>query len=226
MKIFITGGTGFVGSSLTKEFANQGHQVTVLDRTVKGGKDFPSTVSFIETDSTVRGPWQEEAAQHDIFINLACASIFSRWNDKTKKAIRESRILTTRNLVEAISRNKSEMVRLFSTSAVGYYGFHEDEDLTEEAPPGDDFLASVARAWEAAANQARNYGAKVIICRFGIVLGRRGGTLFFKQVPIPGGSPQWRIVRWVDDYPDPFHLPTPPARTIFANWGGVKQYFR
>lgn len=51
-------------------------------------------------------------------------------------------------------------------------------------------------------------------------------TLFFKQVPIPGGSPQWRIVRWVDDYPDPFHLPTPPARTIFANWGGVKQYFR
>jgi uncharacterized protein (TIGR01777 family) len=177
MKIFITGGTGFVGSSLTKEFANQGHQVTVLDRTVKGGKDFPSTVSFIETDSTVRGPWQEEAAQHDIFINLAGASIFSRWNDKTKKAIRESRILTTRNLVEAISRNKSEMVRLFSTSAVGYYGFHEDEDLTEEAPPGDDFLASVARDWEAAANQARNYGAKVIICRFGIVLGRRGGAL-------------------------------------------------
>lgn len=177
MNIFITGGTGFVGTSLTTEFANQGHRVTVLDRTVKGGKNFPSTVSFIEADSTVRGPWQEEAAQHEVFINLAGASIFSRWNDKTKRAIRESRILTTGNLVEAISRSKNEMIRLLSTSAVGYYGFHEDDDLTEEAPPGDDFLASVARDWEAAANQARDHGAKVTICRFGIVLGRRGGAL-------------------------------------------------
>jgi uncharacterized protein len=177
MKIFIIGGSGFVGSSLTREFAAKGHQVTVLDRTIKSAKEFPATVSFIETDSTVRGSWQEKAAQHEIFINLAGASIFSRWNEKTKTAIRESRILTTNNLVEAISRNKNEMVRLFSASAVGYYGSHEDEDLTEEAPPGDDFLASVARDWETAANQAKIYHAKVIICRFGIVLGRRGGAL-------------------------------------------------
>jgi len=177
MKIFITGGTGFVGSSLTREFANRGHQVTVLDRTIKAAKEFPSTVSFIETDSTVRGLWQEKAAQHETFINLAGASIFSRWNEKTKTAIRESRMLTTSNLVEAISQNKDETARLFSTSAVGYYGFHEDEDLTEEAPPGNDFLASVAKDWEAAASRARDYGAKVIICRFGIVLGRRGGAL-------------------------------------------------
>lgn len=177
MKIFITGGTGFVGSSLTREFANRGHQVTVLDRTIKAAKEFPSTVSFIETDSTVRGLWQEKAAQNETFINLAGASIFSRWNEKTKTAIRESRMLTTSNLVEAISQNKDETARLFSTSAVGYYGFHEDEDLTEEAPPGNDFLASVAKDWEAAASRARGYGAKVIICRFGIVLGRRGGAL-------------------------------------------------
>lgn len=177
MKIFITGGTGFVGSSLTREFANRGHQVTVLDRTIKAAKEFPSTVSFIETDSTVRGLWQEKAAQHETFINLAGASIFSRWNEKTKTAIRESRMLTTSNLVEAISQNKDETAHLFSTSAVGYYGFHEDEDLTEEAPPGNDFLASVAKDWEAAASRARDYGAKVIICRFGIVLGRRGGAL-------------------------------------------------
>jgi len=177
MKIFITGGTGFVGSSLTREFANRGHQVTVLDRTIKAAKEFPSTVSFIETDSTVRGLWQEKAAQHETFINLAGASIFSRWNEKTKAAIRESRMLTTSNLVEAISQNKDETARLFSTSAVGYYGFHEDEYLTEEAPPGNDFLASVAKDWEAAASRARDYGAKVVICRFGIVLGRRGGAL-------------------------------------------------
>lgn len=75
MKIFITGGTGFVGSSLTKEFTDRGHQVTVLDRTIKVEKEFPSTVSFIEADTTVRGPWQENAAQHELFINLAGASI-------------------------------------------------------------------------------------------------------------------------------------------------------
>jgi len=177
MKVFITGGTGFVGSSLTRELSNKGHQVTVLDRTIKAGKEFPSTVSFIEADSTVRGQWQDIAAQHEIFINLAGASIFSRWNEKTKKAILESRILTTSNLVEAISRNKKEGVRLFSTSAVGYYGFHENEELTEEAPSGNDFLASVARDWENAANQARAFNANVVICRFGIVLGKRGGAL-------------------------------------------------
>lgn len=204
MKIFITGGTGFIGSSLTREFANQGHQVTVLDRTVKGKGDYPQSVSFVEADSTIRGPWQDEAAKHEIIINLAGASIFSRWNDKTKAAIRESRILTTANLVEAISRSRGRTVRLFSTSAVGYYGFREDEDLTEEAPPGNDFLAGVAKDWEAAAMKAADYGARVIICRFGIVLGRRGGALqqmlpVFKAclgAPLGGGR-QW--FSWVHE---------------------------
>ena len=177
MKIFITGGTGFVGSRLTREFAGKGHHVTVLDRTIKSAKDFPSTVSFIEADSTTRGNWQREAAQHEIFINLAGASIFSRWNETTKRAIRESRIRTTNNLVEAISWSTNDHIQLFSTSAVGFYGFHEDEGLREDAPPGTDFLASVARDWEEAASRAREYRAKVTICRFGIVLGRRGGAL-------------------------------------------------
>jgi uncharacterized protein (TIGR01777 family) len=177
MKIFITGGTGFVGSNLTREFSKRGHQVTVLDRSIKARETFPPTVSFIETDSTVRGAWQEQAAEHEIFINLAGFSIFSRWNDQNKRTIRESRILTTNNLVEAASWNKKQRIRLFSTSAVGYYGFHGDEDLTEEASPGSDFLAGIARDWEASANQAKEFGGQVVICRFGIIMGRRGGAL-------------------------------------------------
>lgn len=183
MKVFITGGTGFVGSSLTRELANQGHQVTILDRTIKAQQDFPPTVSFIETDSTLRGSWQDIASEHDIFINLAGASVFSRWNEKNRKAIRESRILTTNHLVEAISRSRNEGTRLFSTSAVGFYGFHEDEELVEEAPSGNDFLATVATDWENAANAARAFRTKVVVCRFGIVLGRRGGALH-QMLPI------------------------------------------
>ncbi len=177
MKIFITGGTGFVGSRLSRQLAARGHQVTVLDRTIKSRKDFPQSVSFIEADGTKRGAWQEEAARHDTFINLAGASIFSRWTKKNRRIILESRILTTNNLVEAMSWSKHERVRLFSTSAVGYYGFHEDEELTEEAPPGHDFLASVAGDWEAGARKAGDFHARVVICRFGIVLGRKGGAL-------------------------------------------------
>lgn len=198
MKVFITGGTGFIGSSLTRELSKKGHNVTVLDRSIKTEKEFPSTVAFIEADSTVRGSWQDIATRHEIFINLAGASIFSRWSEKTKKAILESRILTTNNLVEAISRSKNEGVRLFSTSAVGYYGFHEDEELTEEAPPGNDFLATVARDWENAANKARAFHAKVVTCRFGIVIGRRGGALH-QMIPIYKaylGSPLGRGMQW------------------------------
>jgi len=183
MKIFITGGTGFVGSSLTRAFSERGHQVTVLDRSIKGRESFPSTVSFIETDSAIPGAWQEQAADHEVFINLAGFSIFSRWNDQNKRMIRESRILTTNNLVEAASWNKKQRIRLFSASAVGYYGFHEDVDLTEEAPPGSDFLAGVAADWEASANRAKAFGGEVVICRFGIILGRRGGALH-QMLPI------------------------------------------
>lgn len=175
MSVFITGGTGFVGSVLTEALVRKGHSVTVLDRTIKQRQRFPGA-SFIETDSTVPGAWQEIAAEHEVFINLAGVSVFSRWSEKTKQDILNSRVLTTRNLVDAIRRRGGE-ARLFSTSAVGYYGFHEEGSLAEDAPPGSDFLASVAVAWEAEALRAASFGARVAICRFGIVLGRTGGAL-------------------------------------------------
>jgi len=110
-------------------------------------------------------------------INLAGASIFSKWTEEHKKAIRESRVNTTQNIVEGIPSRPEKPFTLFSTSAVGYYGFHGDEELIEESLPGNDFLARIAKEWEGEALKANNKGARVVITRFGIVMGEKGGAL-------------------------------------------------
>ena len=183
MRIFITGGTGFVGSLLTSQLVQQGHEVTVLTRAIRKTQGLPGSVSFVEGDSARQGNWQEKVAAHQVVINLAGASIFKRWTRNVKAAIRDSRILTTRNLVHALSAREGKETLLLSTSAVGYYGFHEDEELDESSPPGDGFLASLSREWEAAAMEADKLGVRVVLCRFGIVLGKEGGTLE-KMVPL------------------------------------------
>jgi uncharacterized protein len=198
MKIFITGGTGFVGTVLTKKLTAEGHQVTLLTRAIQSGRALPPGASFLEGNPKESGPWQKAVPDHEVFINLAGASIFSRWTDTVKKEMRESRLLTTRNLVSALADRKGLKTLLLSTSAIGYYGFHEEEELSEETPPGNDFLAQLCLDWEAEAQQAESYGVRVIRCRFGIVLGGKGGALdqmiplFNKGLGSPLGSGrQW-----------------------------------
>lgn len=177
MKVFITGGTGFVGTHLTTHLTARDFQVTLLTRSLKPGRFLPKGAAYLEGDPTRPGPWQKEAATHDIFINLAGASIFQRWTAEYKITLRESRIQTTRNLVQALSREKDRERVLISTSAVGFYGFHHDEELDEESPAGTDFLALLARDWENEARKAEEWGVRVIRTRFGIVLGDKGGAL-------------------------------------------------
>jgi uncharacterized protein (TIGR01777 family) len=149
-------------------------------------------------DSTKPGSWQDELADHDVVINLAGASIFQRWTPEVKLAIRESRILTTKNVVDAIERRKGKETHLFSADAVGYYGFRGDEVIDESQSSGTDFLSQVAQEWESEALQAREHGARVVITRFGIVMGRQGGVLsqlmplFNRYLGSPLGSgKQW-----------------------------------
>jgi uncharacterized protein len=177
MKVFITGGTGFVGTHLTQKLTEHGHQVTLLTRAIKPERPLPQGASFLEGDPTRPGPWQQQVPSHNALINLAGASIFSRWTEDYKTVMRESRIQTTRNLVEALSARKDQETVLLSTSAVGYYGFQGDEEIAEEDPSGDDFLATLARDWEAEARKAEEFGVRVVRCRFGIVLGEKGGAL-------------------------------------------------
>jgi uncharacterized protein (TIGR01777 family) len=196
MKILITGGLGFVGTQLSIRLLEKGHTITVVDHAPEPGPHTPDDVTYVAADTTKEGAWQDEVAQQDAVINLAGASIFGRWSKKTKKIIYDTRILTTRNIAAAMPEGKSAV--LCSTSAVGYYGFHGDEELTENDYPGDDFLASVCVDWEKEAQKAAEKGVRVVLTRFGIVLGKTGGALgqmipaFKKFVGGPLGSgKQW-----------------------------------
>lgn len=177
MKIFMTGGTGFVGKLLTKRLAEKGHEISVLTRKIKSEYTAPQGVTFIEGDPTFEGSWQNDLKEHNIIINLAGAPIMGLWTESRKKEIKESRILTTRNIVNAIRQSKNKDIQLLSTSAIGYYGFHKEEILTEENDGGKGFLSDVAKTWEAEALKAADVGARVVICRFGIILGEKGGML-------------------------------------------------
>jgi len=196
MKILITGGLGFVGTQLSIRLLEKGHAVTVVDHAPEPRPYTPDAVTYVAADTTREGPWQDHASQQDVVVNLAGASIFGRWNKKTKRLISDTRILTTKHVAAAMSGGKNAV--LCSTSAVGYYGFHGDEELTEKDGAGDDFLAGVCVDWEKEARKASEKGVRVVLTRFGIVLGKTGGALgqmlpaFKKFVGGPLGSgKQW-----------------------------------
>ena len=197
MKVFMTGGRGFVGTFLSRELARHGHEVTILTRRETSSDPAYPAISFLTGDPTREGPWMGVVPDHDWIINLAGASVFTRWSAARKQEIYDSRILTTRNLVAALAAGDRRQL-FCSTSAIGYYGPRGDEDLTEESPPGDDFLARLARDWEAEALRAQDLGLRVVVTRFGLVLGPDGGVLgqmaplfkFFLGGPVGSGS-QW-----------------------------------
>ena len=176
MKVFLTGGTGFVGTYLSQELAQKGHDITILTRQKEPAAAAGSRSRFVTGDPKQEGPWMAEVARHDWIINLAGSSIFSKWTKESKQMLRDSRVLTTRNLVAALAAGDRRQL-FCSTSAPGYYGPRGDEELTEASPPGQDFLARLAQDWEAEALKARDLGIRTVITRFGIVLGKEGGML-------------------------------------------------
>ncbi len=176
MKIFVAGGTGFVGRAAAPRLIELGHEVTLAARSALRGAPLPPGARALEADLSKPGEWQAVMAAHDCVVNLAGASIFTRWTASKKAAIRESRVSVTKNVVDGLSGRPRVRV-LVNASAVGYYGFRGDEELAEDAAPGDDFLAGVCRDWEREALNARANGVRTVIARFGVVLGRNGGAL-------------------------------------------------
>ncbi len=176
MKIFIAGGSGLVGRHLASLLVEKGHQVTALGRSINA-ETMPGGVEVIRANAEEAGLWQRTLSFHDAVVNLAGASIFHRWSRSHKAKIFNSRINTTRRVVEAVSDRESRVRVFVNASAVGYYGAHGEELLKEDSPPGKDFLAEVTRQWEAEAVRAEETGVRVVRARFGIVMAEKGGAL-------------------------------------------------
>ena len=173
MKIFILGGTGFIGQHLAKGFLRAGYEVILLVRSNKSLLRVPSGATAILGGPLKGGDWQGVAKDADIIINLVGEAIFHRWTEEYKKLLLESRIESTRRAVECLSKDKI----LFNASAVGYYGDRGEEELDESSTPGEGFAAKLCIAWEEEALKGLEKEGKVYITRFGIVLGKGGGML-------------------------------------------------
>ena len=182
MKVAITGATGFVGSRLVEQLLSQGHQPLILTRNrSKAVNAFPN-VEIVAYTPTKSGDWQNAIAGCDAVVNLAGEPIAeSRWTPERKQEIFNSRKLGTKKIVEAIAQAEPKPAVLVNASAIGYYGTSETASFDETSPSGNDFLAKVCQDWEAEAQQVKDAGVRLVILRFGIVLGN-GGALA-KMIP-------------------------------------------
>ncbi|TVP64471.1 MAG: TIGR01777 family protein [Leptolyngbya sp. LCM1.Bin17] len=203
MKIAITGATGFVGSRLVERLQAEGHSVVVLTRSADHGrKVFPDIafpqVEIVEYTPQSSGPWQGVLSGCDGVVNLAGAPISERWTDEHKQAMVDSRKIGTEKLVEALAQADPRPTVWVNASAIGYYGTSETATFDEASQPiEDDFLSQVCQAWEGAAQGVQAYGARLVILRFGIVLGMGGAVAkmltpfrMFAGGPIGSGR-QW-----------------------------------
>ena len=213
MKVAITGATGFVGSRLVQRLQDKGHQPLILTRNqTAAARAFPN-LEIVAYTPTVSGSWQnaipkvgEAIAGCDAVVNLAGVPIAEhRWTPQRKEEILNSRKLVTQKIVEAITQANPKPAVLINTSAIGYYGTSETISFDETSASGNDFLAQVCQAWEGEAMKVKDAGVRLVILRFGIVLGN-GGALskmippfqMFAGGPIGTGK-QWFSWIHIDD---------------------------
>lgn len=231
MRILITGGTGFVGQRLCPRLAGAGHEVVVASRRatarVPGAARVVTSLGGLEPDG------------FDAAINLAGEPIGdARWTPERKRLLRDSRVTTTRALVEWMGRAARRPATLVSASAVGWYGDQGDRVLTEDVRPVPGFTHELCDAWEREAIRAEAYGTRVCLARIGVVLDRDGGALA-KMLPafkLGGGGPlgsgqQWfpwihredmaGILQWLVETPGARGVynasaPTPVTNAVFT----------
>ena len=217
MRVAVSGATGLIGSAVVRALVQRGDEVTALSRNAERASATLDVAAETWADPKADRPPLDALSGHDGVVHLLGEVIAQRWSDETKREIRDSRVLSTRNLVAGLAGLAEEERPgvLVSGSGAGWYGQRGDERLDESAPePGDDFLAQLSKDWEAEARHAEELGVRVVLHRTGVVLSESGGALekmlpFFKAGiggPVAGGR---QFVPWV-------HVDDVVGATIFA----------
>jgi len=220
MRVFLTGGTGFIGQRLVDRLAARGDQPVVLSRDAGKAQELwvHKNIEYVQGNPAEPGPWMAAVNGCQAVINLAGESVFGkRWSVKQKQVLHTSRVDATTNLVHAIGAAPQRPQVMVSTSAIGFYGPSlsslvsetniEDspsvsETNIENSPAGGDFLASLAVAWEKAAAPVTALGVRLAVIRVGVVLEKHGGALQQLLPPFKlglggpvGSGEQW--VSWI-----------------------------
>ena len=204
MRVTVTGATGTIGKALVRELRERGDEVTALSRDPERAASSLGVEAQAWAEPKDEAPPLEGLRGRDAVVHLLGETVAQRWTNGAKREIYDSRILSTRRLVDALAElPPPERPRvLVSQSAAGVYGPRGDERLTEDAEAGGDFLAGVVRDWEVEGRRATELGLRVVLTRTGVVLAPKGGALekmlpFFKLGiggPVAGGK---QYVPWV-----------------------------
>ena len=189
MRVTLTGATGMIGREVVGALLDRGDVVTVLSRDAdRAAETFDGKVTALEWARPAHeAPPQEALVGADGVVNLIGEPIAQRWSDAVKKELRDSRVLTTRNLVAALKKAEPRPRVLVSQSATGWYGARGDEPLDESTPAATDFLAELVVEWEREARVAEEIGMRVVLTRTGVVLSEDGGALEKMLPPFKAG---------------------------------------
>ncbi len=213
MRVIIAGGSGLIGRALIDHLLPEGHEIIVLSRHPEQA-NLPTGVTVARWDGVSTDGWAQWVDGADAVVNLAGESIAgkgmppARWTPERKQRILDSRVNATKAVVAAIAQARAKPRVLVQGSAVGFYGGrHDDTELDESAPPGDDFLAQVAVRWESASKPVADMGVRLAIARTGLVLSMAGGSLpstllpfrFFLGGPLGDGQQWWPWIHIVDE---------------------------
>ena len=191
MRLLLLGCTGFVGRELVPQLLQAGHQLTLVSRRLARGyaaEQADGRVTWLQFDPAVESSWQDGAllsalAQADGVVNLAGEPIAEkRWTTSHLKVLEDSRLETTRLLVDALKACATPPAVLVNASAIGFYGTSPEQRFVESSPAGSDFLASLCSRWEAAAAEVPA-ATRQLTLRIGIVIAADGGALG-KMLPV------------------------------------------
>jgi uncharacterized protein len=207
-KIIITGATGSIGRNLVQELSARGDEVIVFTRNPeKAKKKIANAGKYVKWEYENTAAWMHEMRGADIVVHLAGANLGAkRWNEDYKKLAYDSRIVSTRNLVEAIKRTEQKPKAFICSSAVGIYGNRFDEVLNENSTSGNDFMANICKDWEKEAEKVEQYGLRRVSIRTGLVMQKDEGVL--KKMILPfrlfiggplGSGRQWFPWIHIDD---------------------------